>query len=102
MALRNELKEAFKEVNKMQRLNLKKKQANDELKDKIEHLKIELTKALNNPSQDIVARTSPRVQKANFDSEIALTKQESTNTANDEWLPVDFKSLRKIAEKFPS
>ena len=40
MALRNELKEAFKEVNKMQRLNLKKKQANDELKEKIEQLKI--------------------------------------------------------------
>ena len=61
MALRNELKEAFKEVNKMQRLNLKKKQANDELKDKIEQLKLELTKALNNPNQDLVARTSPRV-----------------------------------------
>ena len=61
MGLRNELKEAFKEVNKMQRLNLKKKQANDELKDKIEHLKTELTKALNNPTQDLVARTSPRV-----------------------------------------
>ena len=86
MGLRNELKEAFKEVNKMQRLNLKKKQANDELKEKIEQLKIELTKALNNPTQDLIAtRTSPRVQKANFDSEIALTKQESTNTVNDEW-----------------
>ena len=61
MGLRNELKEAFKEVNKMQRLNLKKKQANDDLKEKIELLKIELTKAMNNPTQDIIARTSPRV-----------------------------------------
>ena len=50
----------------------------------------------------MMAKTSPRIQKANFDSEIALTKQESSNTANDEWQPVDFKSLKKIAEKFPS
>lgn len=75
MALRNELKEAFKEVNKLQRLNLKKKQTNDELKEKIEELKKEHVKAMSNSnSREKPARTSPRVQKANFDSEIAMTR----------------------------
>ena len=75
MALRNELKEAFKEVNKLQRFNLKKKQMNDELKEKIEVLKKEHSKAMSNShSREKSARTSPRVQKANFDSEIAMTR----------------------------
>ena len=57
VSLRNELKEAFKEVNKLQRLNLKKKQANDELKDKIEIMKQEHAKAQNQ---------SPEKKKASF------------------------------------
>ena len=95
-ALRNELKEAFKEVNKLQRLNLKKKQANDELKEKIELMKQEAIKSQNNTSEK-KRPTSPRIQKANFDSEIPLSRQESTNTVSDEWQPMDLQSLKKIA-----
>ena len=48
---------------------------NDELKEKIEVLKKEHSKAMSNShSREKSARTSPRVQKANFDSEIAMTR----------------------------
>ena len=60
VSLRNELKEAFKEVNKLQRLNLKKKQANDELKDKIEIMKQEHAKA-QNQSPEKKKAASPRI-----------------------------------------
>ena len=106
MNLRVELKEAFKEVNKLQRLNLKKKQANDELKEKIEQMKKQAKNNANIVKQERSAdiRSSPRVQKANFDSEIAMTKKESVETAgsNDDWMPVDFDSLQKMAAKFPA
>ena len=60
VSLRNELKEAFKEVNKLQRLNLKKKQANDELKEKIETMKQEHAKAISQ-SPEKKKPTSPRI-----------------------------------------
>ena len=48
---------------------------NDELKEKIEVLKKEHSKAMSNShSREKPTRTSPRVQKANFDSEIAMTR----------------------------
>jgi len=39
LALRNEMKDAFKEVNKLERANIKKKQTIFELKEKIEEYK---------------------------------------------------------------
>jgi len=39
LALRDEMKETFKEVNKLERANIKKKQIIFELKEKVEELK---------------------------------------------------------------
>ena len=101
IALRNELRDTLKEVNMVQRINMKRQEQNEELKETIKELKKGHSRALTY-TQGVSNHLSPRVQKAHFDSEAPVARKSIDEQVNDDWKPIDLKSLKKIAERFPN
>lgn len=101
LALRDEMKDAFKEVNKLERQNIKKKQVIFELKEKVEQLKKKNLEVTEKAKKEKFT-----IKMANFDSEAQydLARKESVNTAQskeDDYKPVELGKLSKMAEQFP-
>ena len=105
IALRDEMKDAFKEVNKLERMNIKKKQTIFELKEKIETMKkLHAVKGRSANTSPKTKKDHVGIQEANFDSKaLEIVRKESDNRKEEpDFKPVNLESLSKMAEKFPA
>ena len=86
IALRDELKHSFKEVNRLEKQNIKKKQAIFELKEKVEALKTKLTQQKN------IQEASPKLGLAVESAEMKFGDQMDDASPNE----VDEPAVEKI------
>ena len=86
IALRDELKHSFKEVNRLEKQNIKKKQAIFELKEKVEALKTKLTQQKN------MQEASPKLGLAVESAEMKFGDQMDDASPNE----VDEPAVEKI------